>query len=217
MHWIDPNCLPEVKGTIERFVLNPHGEIDGFVMIAENEALTLVHMPPHLEAELVSHVKPGDAVSVRGVRPRGTALLAAVAVTAPDATEIIDRGPDHDREPAPKLEKKKMSAAGAVRLSLFGPKGELRGALLADGTVIRIGPKEAKEVARLLAPGASVAVSGDGAETKHGRIIHAKEIGIALSELWPIKAERPKPKHDEKHNPKRDEKHEHKHDHGAHA
>ncbi|WP_024508563.1 hypothetical protein [Bradyrhizobium sp. ARR65] len=210
MHWIDPNCLPEVKGVIERFVLNPHGEIDGFVMTGANEALTLVHTPPHLETELVSHVKPGDAVRVRGVRPRGAALLAAVAVTAPDATEIIDRGPDHDREP-PKLEKKKMSAASAVRLSLFGPKGELRGALLADGTVIRIGPKEANEVAGLLAPGASVAVSGDGAETKHGRIIHAKEIGAALSELRPITAEKPKPK------PKHDEKHGHKHDHGAHA
>ncbi len=29
MHWIDPDCLPEVKGTVERFLLNPHGEIDG--------------------------------------------------------------------------------------------------------------------------------------------------------------------------------------------
>ena len=33
-----------------------------------------------------------------------------------------------------------MTAEGIVRLSLFGPKGELRGALLADGTSVRIGP-----------------------------------------------------------------------------
>ena len=38
MHWIDPDSLPELQGTIERFVLNPHGEIDGFVMLGEREA-----------------------------------------------------------------------------------------------------------------------------------------------------------------------------------
>jgi len=32
MHWIDPESLPELQGTLEQFVLNPHGEVDGFVM-----------------------------------------------------------------------------------------------------------------------------------------------------------------------------------------
>jgi hypothetical protein len=32
MHWIDPNCLPAIKGIVKRFVLNRHGEIDGFVV-----------------------------------------------------------------------------------------------------------------------------------------------------------------------------------------
>ena len=29
MHWIDPDSLPEVAGIFERFILNPHGEVDG--------------------------------------------------------------------------------------------------------------------------------------------------------------------------------------------
>lgn len=193
MHWIDPDCLPEVKGTIERFVLNPHGEIDGFVMNSETAASVLVHTPPHMETELTRHVKAGDVISVRGVRPRKADLIAAVAVITTNGASIMDEGPDHDRE-HPKLEKKKMSAEGTVRLSLFGPKGELRGALLADGTVIRIGPKEAEQITRLLEPNAKIAVRGDGIETRHGRVVHAKEIGTGSDDLRPIKETKPKPK-----------------------
>ena len=28
MHWIDPESLPEVTGTLERFTLNPKGRVD---------------------------------------------------------------------------------------------------------------------------------------------------------------------------------------------
>jgi hypothetical protein len=89
-----------------------------------------------------------------------------------------------------------MDARGTVRLSLFGPKGELRGALLADGMILRIGPKQAKEVAALLAPGAKVAASGD---TKHGRVIEVKAIGTEPGSLRPVHKpkphDQPKPKH----------------------
>src|SRR5882724_5876258 len=139
MHWIDPDSLPDVKGTLERFVLNPDGKVDGFVMTGEKDFVILVHTPPHMDTELTKHLKAGDAISVRGVRPRRAELLAAVAVTASNGRQIIDQGPDHHRE-HPKADHEKMQAEGTVRLSLFGPKGELRGALLNDGTLVRIGP-----------------------------------------------------------------------------
>ena len=206
MHWIDPDFLPEVKGTVERFLLNPHGEIDGFVMNSEPQASVLVHTPPHMETELTRHVIVGDVVGVRGVRPRKADLIAAVAVTTTNGACIIDPGPDHDRE-HPKLEKTKMSAEGTVRLSLFGPKGELRGALLAEGTAIRIGPKQAEQVAKLLHPNAKIAVRGDGIETKHGRVVNAKEIGTGSHDLRPIKEAKPKPKDEAKPKPTRCARH----------
>jgi hypothetical protein len=205
MHWINPESLPETSGTVELFVLNPHGEVDGFVMRGENKSDILVHTPPHMEKLLTRHVKPGDKVSVHGVRPRGTELLAAVAVTAASGHQIVDEGPDHDRA-HPHVAHEKTEAEGRVRLSLFGPKGELRGALLTDGTVVRMGPKEAEPVAKLLRPGAALAVRGDGVRTRHGRVIHAKEVGADQDDLQPVKA----PNH--KHKPK------HKHDgRAAHA
>jgi len=75
--------------------------------------------------------------------------------------------------------------------------------------VIRIGPKEAKEVAKLLAPKASVAARGDGVETRHGRVVDAKEIGPRSDDLRPIKEAKPKPKHEHEAKPKDD--------HAAHA
>ncbi|MET4175306.1 MULTISPECIES: hypothetical protein [unclassified Bradyrhizobium] len=201
MHWIDPESLPEVAGTVERFILNSHGEVDGFVMQDYKHAPILVHTPPHLEDELTRHVKIGGKVGVRGVRPRSAKLIAAVAVSAENGAQIIDKGPPHDRK-SRKPDHRKMKVEGIVRLSLFGPKGDLRGALLTDGDILCIGPKEAERIAVLLAPGARVAASGDGVETGHGRVIAVGAIGIAMDELRPV--ERPKPKHP-------------KHDHAAHG
>lgn len=223
MHWIDPDSLPEVSGTLERFVLNPHGEVDGFVM-TEGGRTILVHTPPHMETELTRHIAPGDRIRVHGVKPRGADLLAAVAVTAKNGRRIVDDGPDHDRE-HPHYDHHKMDAEGTVRLSLFGPKGEIRGALLTDGTVVRIGPKEAEHVAELLTPQARLAARGDGVETRFGRVVHAKEAGRDLHALKPLKHGKPDkhgPKHKDpagKHGPEHGPKHgpKHKHEHDAHA
>ncbi|NPV23354.1 hypothetical protein [Bradyrhizobium aeschynomenes] len=217
MHWIDPDSLPAVTGVLERFVLNPHGEVDGFVMRASDEDV-LVHTPPHMETELTRHIKAGDTVGVHAVRPRGAALLAAVAVTGANGRRIIDHGPDEARE-HPNHKAYKRDADGTVRLSLFGPKGELRGALLTDGTVVRIGPKEATEVAELLAPKATLAVRGDGIDTRFGRVVHAREAGPSLKEITPLKHGKPEPKHGpgpkhgskHKHGPKHGPKHDHAH------
>ena len=200
MHWIDPDGLPEVAGVLERFVLNPHGEVDGFVM-KDKQASILVHTPPHMEGELTRHLARGDKVRVRGVRPRGAKLLAAVSVTTADGREIVDEGPDHDRK-HPKVNHEPMSVQDLVELSLFGPKGELRGALLADGTVLRVGPKEAEQFAILLAPGAKLAARGDGLTTKHGRVNNVLEIGPDPHKLKPVKRpkdKKPKHGHDDAH------------------
>jgi hypothetical protein len=183
-------------------VLNPHGEVDGFAM-KDKQAAVLVHTPPHMEDQLTRHLSAGDKVRVRGVRPRGAELLAAVAVTTATGRQIIDEGPDHDRK-HPKVKHEPMTADGTVQMSLFGPKGELRGALLSNGTVLRIGPKEAEHFAALLAPGAKLAARGDGLQTRHGRVIHALEIGPDPKRLKPLK----KPK---------DKKPKHGHDEDAHA
>jgi hypothetical protein len=192
MHWIDPDCLPRTEGNVERFLVNPHGEIDGVILNGASET-TFVHVPPHLSAEIEAAIKIGDAIGVRGLRPRGTSMIAAVAMTAADGRAIVDHGPsgkrdehkrgEESRKPGRPSRMKDMNAAGKVRMSLHAPKGELRGALLDDGSIVRLAPGQAHRFAALLQPGASLAVRGDGIETPHGRVVEVREIGSDPGDL----------------------------------
>ncbi|MBK4735000.1 hypothetical protein [Noviherbaspirillum pedocola] len=176
MHWIDPESLPETRGIVTRFLLNPHGELDGIVLRSRRRQQ--VHFPPHLSKQVARHVALGDEVRVRGVKPRGADMIAAVAIVAKSGKVILDEGPKHDGEKPrrPHTERRAMEASGEVLLSLFGPKGELRGALLDNGTSLRMPPHAAAELVTYLTPGAHVQAWGHGTRNRHGCAIEVDEI-----------------------------------------
>ncbi len=183
MHWIDPDYLPELKGTVDLFLLNPHGDSDGLILTDGSE----VHFPPHLSRKIRKAIRPGDKVKVRGVRPRGADLVAAVAIEAADGKRIVDDGPPDEDEKGHKhghhanggAKRRKMQAEGVVRRALHGPKGEIRGALFEDGRMIRFPPHEAEAISGMLASGTHLAISGDGIETELGTVIEAHEFGAS--------------------------------------
>ena len=124
MHWIDPDHLPEITGIVDQFLVNKYGEADGFLLTDGEE----VHVPPHLSARLLRDVLPGSQVKVRGVRPRGVRMVAAVAIDTPNG-RILDDGPDA-REDDDAFEKAKhgpMTAQGIVKRSIHGPKARPAG------------------------------------------------------------------------------------------
>jgi hypothetical protein len=199
MHWIDHHFLPDIHGTVERFVLNRHGEIDGLVLEYERDRFLFVHLPPHLTSQIAASVGQGDEVRVRGIRPRTADMVTAVAVIANDARVILDNGPDakYERTPQPphgKPIKIEIEIDGVVRMPVFGPKGELRGALLENGDIVRIGPKEAIAVASLLRPGSALSVRGECLDTKYGRVVSVAEIGPDRARLRSTKETVHKPK-----------------------
>src|SRR5947209_3987681 len=73
----DSAQLPETKGTVKQYTLTPRGDVDGLIL---NDG-TEIKLPPHLTAQIVFAVKPGDAVSVRGLRARALPLVDAASVT----------------------------------------------------------------------------------------------------------------------------------------
>ena len=204
MHWLDPDYLPKLSGTFECFLLNPHGDADGMILTDGIE----VHFPPHLSNDMRSAIPPGAKpnVTIRGVRARGSEMIAAVAIDLPDGTRILDNGPEKDRKRkkkegkhAPALKHHPMHAEGIVRCVLHGPKGETRGLLLMDGKTIRFPPQEAKRVAHVLSAGKEVAVRGDGLESALGTVIEARELGSSPDDLQALKHENPKHPKDGKH------------------
>ena len=154
MHWIDPACLPETRGKLTQFLSNPHGELDGFIL----DHARRVHFPPHL----AKHMAIGDRVRIRGVKPRDADIVAAVTLTSARGKEIVDEGPqDGHHEHRAEHDGRQMDVDGEVVLLLHGPKGELRGALLEDGTSLRMPPHAAAELAAYLTPGVYVQAWGE--------------------------------------------------------
>lgn len=174
MHWIDPDCLQETRGTVTQFLLNPHGEMDGFILGRDKQ----VHFPPHLSRLVAKHISIGDKVRVRGIKPRDANIVAAIQLTSATGVTILDEGPHQhgERHEKPHIEKRPMELTGEVKLPLYGPKGELRGALLTDGTSIRMPPHAAAELSSYLEPGAHIQVWGHGVKNRYGRTIEVDDI-----------------------------------------
>ncbi|MBV8805381.1 MAG: hypothetical protein JO042_10045 [Sinobacteraceae bacterium] len=180
MHWLDPDHLPHVGAQVERFLLNPRGDADGMILSNGLE----VHFPPHLSRAVLAAVTPGDTVRVYGVRPRGAEMISAVLIETDDGQRILDEGPGEPKEkkhkdPDSPPKHRAMEAHGLVQRVLHGPKGEVRGVLLNDGTIARIDPDEIKGSRRWLVEGQPLAVKGDGLVSEHGTIIRARSISAS--------------------------------------
>src|SRR5271154_1456779 len=69
----DPAQLPAVKGKVVQYTLTPRGDVDGLILDDGTE----VHVPPSVSSELVFAVRPGDAVTIHGLKTRTEPILAA--------------------------------------------------------------------------------------------------------------------------------------------
>ena len=190
MHWIDPVCLPVTRGAISAWLINPKGDLDGVVL----DDQTQVHFPPHMGDAVAKRFKVGDVVHVRGVKPRGVEMVAAVSLTSADGHTVDDLGPgskdggkDGEKAKAGKASKDKAGkdkkdgkpafgeTEGNVVMSLYGPKGELRGALLDNGVSLRVPPHAAQELVAYLTPGAKVHAWGQGVKSRFGRTLDVSD------------------------------------------
>jgi hypothetical protein len=168
----DPAQLPETKGKVAQYTLTPWGEVDGLILADGTE----IQLPPRMSAALVYSVRPGDAVTIHGLRARAVPMVVAASITN-DATGVVIAGqPEHTG----------MEVTGVVKAALHTPRGDAGGVLLADGTVVRLPPPEAAKLAAILAPGQTVVVRGDGITSPLGRVVAARQIGPSADKLTEI-------------------------------
>src|SRR6266852_1256594 len=86
----DPQQLPAQRGQVQQFTLTPRGDIDGLILSDGTEVKT----PPHLSTEIAYSVKPGDTVTIHGLRAAALPLVQAVSVTDEQTGRtVVDNGP----------------------------------------------------------------------------------------------------------------------------
>ena len=195
--------MPALHGKVAQYDLTPRGDVDGLILQDGTE----VHFPPDLGTQVVAAVRPGEAVTIHGLKARVLRLVQAMSVTG-DASgkTVVDDGPPGPGRPppppglpgpppppgpgaGPRVRGQAMQAQGTIKMQLHGPRGDLNGALLADGTMVHFPPPEAQRLQASLQPGKVIAVSGQGVANTLGRSIAADLVGPSLDSLAPFDAE----------------------------
>jgi hypothetical protein len=182
----DPTQLPIFHGTVQLFTLTPRGDIDGFVLQDGTEVKT----PPHLTSDLAAAVRPGDKVTIHGLKAASLALIQAMSVSN-DATgaAVIDAGPTPGRTP-PATPRREGDAPtehdGSIRMVLHGPRGEINGVLLEDGTVLKLPPPEAARFTDVLARGRRITAAGIRYTMPSGSFVDLTALGPEGGPLRPI-------------------------------
>jgi hypothetical protein len=199
----DPQQLPAQRSQVRQFTLTPRGDIDGLILSDGTEVKT----PPHLSTEIAYSIKPGDTVTIHGLHAAALPLVQAVSITDETAGRaVVDNGPPGPGRGPGALPRTPISGLtevqGRVRMSLHGPRGDVNGALLEDGTVLRLPPPEADRFVDLLQPGQALAAQGDGFASAIGKVLEVRQLGPSRDQLSLV-AEPPGPGRDRRPRPPR--------------
>jgi hypothetical protein len=180
----DSSQLPESRGRVKQYTLTPRGDVDGLILADGTE----VKLPPHLSAQIVYSIRPGDEVSIRGLRARAIPLLDAASITnVSTGRSVADNGPVR----GPDRGGMQQTFSGRITMALHGKRGEVNGALLDDGTQLRLPPPEAERFADWLQVGQMVSVRGELLDTTLGRVIDVQAIGASPGQMTELDGPRP--------------------------
>ena len=181
----------DIVGTVKAFTMTPVGDLEGMILADGTE----VHVPPHLSAQLAAAVRQGETVRVRGWRTDVPNFMMATALTGQRGQSVVDQGPPSPGtmppppppgQPAPGAQQ--ASVQGRVQQVLHGPRGDVNGALLDDGTILKLAPPAAWQASSVLQPGQSVNAQGWALSNSYGRVVDVQTIGAGSTQVTQAQA-----------------------------
>lgn len=170
----DTDQLPAFHGKVASYSLTPRDEVDGLILDDGTE----VHISPRLSSELVFAVKPGDAVTVHGLKASAEPMVQALSIANDSSgvkiNDTVQPSAAQDRPvfTPPRM----MEARGRVKMTLHAPDGRVDGALLEDGTFIRFAPGYNPPGVDCLAAGKDIIATGTGTSSLLGRVMETRSI-----------------------------------------
>ena len=177
---LDPPSMekpPVADGIVDRYLLNPRGDVNGLLLRDGSQ----MHVTLRAAEDLTKTIQPGDHVRVHGRRVADLPLVRAdVIINVSDGKSFtvpyrLDL-PMPPREERPRVNE--MKAAGIIEVLLYDPsKGVVNGALLSDGTQVRLPPDVGEQFRASLQANMDVEVRGYGTATPFGSALEAIAIG----------------------------------------
>lgn len=182
----------QTKGKVQRVLMNPEGKIDGLLLVDG----TQVKFPPHMSQELLSLVKANDSISIKGTKENAKVIKAESITNTATNKSIVDKGPtppeggsgEGPGGPGPKGPNggpkgpgnheglKELSAQGKIQTQLLGRKGEVNGAILADGSIVRFSPRIVEDSKVKVDVGQNLKVTGFGTQNSNGKSLEATSL-----------------------------------------
>jgi hypothetical protein len=170
----------DVQGIVEAFKMTPVGDLEGMTLTDGTE----IHVPPHLSAQLAAAVRPGEAVRVLGWRTSVPDFVVATSLTGQRGLSVVDQSPappgtmpppPPPGQPAPGAQQ--ATVQGRVQQVLHGPAGDVNGALLDDGTTIKVPPPLGWQASSALQSGQVITAQGWAVSNGYGRVVEIQTIG----------------------------------------
>jgi len=179
-------AVETVQGVVSQYLMNPNGEVDGLLL----KDGTQVHFPPHMSADLTQTVGPAGRISAQGVHENAIHFRAFTIFNTKTGQSVNEVRPSQFGPPLPPelrgVELKPLQVEGKIKVVLVAPRGETDGAVLENGTIIRVPPYVGAQYSVWLQVGQPIVVHGYGTENRFGRSLQATAIGLSGQPLTPI-------------------------------
>ncbi|MFD1872196.1 OB-fold nucleic acid binding domain-containing protein [Hymenobacter bucti] len=152
-------ALSDVSGTLTDYTAANDDQVYDAFTLKTSAGTETVHFPRHLAQALMAAAKAGSQVTVSGFRntdPEGRAALHLVSLMAGGQT-VRDTPPARPTTPPTE---EATTVRGTVQRIAQDPKGRTNAVVISDGTVLRLPPDAAAQLAEKLKVGATVAATG---------------------------------------------------------
>lgn len=152
-------ALSDFSGTLTGYLADNDDQVYDAFSFKTSTGTETVRFPRHLAQSLMAAAKAGSTITVTGFRdtdPQGRSSLHLVSLAAGGQT-VRDTPPVRPSTPPTE---ETTTVTGTVQRLAQGPRGDTNALVLSDGTVLRLTPTAAEQLADKLKVGATVAATG---------------------------------------------------------
>ncbi|OUJ01432.1 hypothetical protein HK15_08120 [Acetobacter orientalis] len=175
----DLSGLPQFTGKVAQFLPAPHGGVLGVVLTDGTQVL----VSPDQGHTVAGLIKPGDTVSIQGLKARSLPLIRAFSLTSPRGRSMQDSFIVMPQQSPEMITGPDLVLHGDIWMPLYDLNGQVSGVILKDHTVIYLAPREATRLAAWLKAGQNIYAVGTGTSGELGIAIDAREIGPTAAQM----------------------------------